>query len=173
MATPFDKAPSGATATATRPAKNGSAKSAAAKSAAAEEEKGGTVDISARRDPFAMPSGGVGDYKFTDFVGELLLIKPVEEDVIATKISADTEVIRVDVVRLENDNERCDDLLVFQSALLRTLRRAMKGPNNWTLGRLEMGEAKNGKSAPYILTVPNEDEIAQAVKVATALNLDL
>lgn len=171
---PFDKGPGGnaATATADKPAaKNGAAKAKATK--AAEVDEGGTVDISPRRDPFAMPSGGGGDYKFTDFLDELLLVKPIEEDIIATKISSETEVMRVDVVRLDNENERCDDLLVFQSALLRTLRRAMRGPNNWTLGRLEMGEAKNGKNAPYILTKPDDDEIAAAIKVATELNLDL
>ncbi len=173
--TPFDKGPRAGT-TGKVPLAKEARKTAPVKGTRKnidEEEVGGTVDLTPRRDPFAMPSGGGGDYKFTEFLGELLLIKPIEEDIIATKISAETEVIRVDVIRLENENERVDDLLVFQSALLRTLRRALRGPNNWTIGRLEMGEEKNGKNAPYILTVPTQDEIEAAVKVAADLGLDL
>lgn len=131
-----------------------------------------TTLASAPRDPFAQPSGA-SDYKFTDWVNELLLVRPYEEDVIKTKISDTTEVIRCDAIRLDNENEVCEDVLVFQSALLRTFRKVLKGPNNWTIGRLEMGEAKNGRSAPYIFTRATEEEIQHGVAVAKELNLQL
>ena len=123
------------------------------------------------RDPFALPSTGGGDYKFTDFLGELLLIRPTSEDVMQTKISPETEVIRADVVRLDNDNEQVEDLLVFQTALIRNLRKVLRGPNEWVLGRLGKGEAKNGKSAPYILDKPTAEDITAAQTVMVELGL--
>ncbi|MGC7255683.1 hypothetical protein RBA19_21375, partial [Mycobacteroides abscessus subsp. massiliense] len=56
------------------------------------------------KDPFAMPGGGGSGYKFTEFEGELLLVKPLERDVVSTEIDANSEVIRCDVIRLENEN---------------------------------------------------------------------
>lgn len=159
---PFDsKKSGGGTATATRPRGGGLA------TANGDDDPAPAKP----RDPFAMPSGGGGDYKFTEFVGELLLCRPTEEDTIDTKLGANTPCIRVDVVRLDNENETVDDMLVFQSALLRTFRKVMKGPNEWVLGRLEMGEAKNGKNAPYILTTPTSDDVVLAQRVMTELGL--
>ena len=123
------------------------------------------------RDPFALPSTGSGDYKFTDFLGELLLIRPTLLDTMATKISAESEVIHCDVIRLDNDNEQVDDLLVFQTALLRSLKAVLRGENDWVLGRLNMGEAKNGKNAPYLLDKPSAEDIAKARGVMEQLGL--
>jgi hypothetical protein len=162
MANPFDtKTKSGGTATAT--------KTKGGLDAANGEEAPVAVGP---RDPFALPStGGGGDYKFTDFMEELLLIRPTSEDVMSTSVSAETEVIRADVVRLDNDNEQVEDLFVFQSALIRNLRKVLRGPNEWVLGRLTKGTAKPGKSAPYILDQPNADEIARAQTVMVQLGL--
>ena len=124
-----------------------------------------------RGDPFTLPSGGGGDYKFTEFVGELLLVKPIEVDTMVTKISPDSEFVRVDVIRLDNDNERADDLLVFGTALIRTFKAVLRGDSEWVLGRLELGEAKNGKNAPYILTQPSDTEIATAQAAMRDLGL--
>lgn len=163
MATnPFDKG--GATATKTRP-------SATKATAADDDDDAAPVDLKAAKDPFAMPGGGGGDYKFTEFLGELLAVKPTEVDIIPTEVSAETEVVRVDVVRLENENEHVEDLLVFQQALRRTLKKVLRGPNEWTLGRLEMGAKKPGKNAPYILTKPTEEEISHASTVLRNLGL--
>ena len=123
------------------------------------------------RDPFALPSSGGGDYKFTEFLGELLLVKPTAVETMPTKISAETEVVRVDVIRLDNNNEQVEDLLVFQSALIRNLKKVLRGPNEWVLGRLEMGEEKNGKNAPYILTQPSAEDISLAQNVMSQLGL--
>lgn len=164
MANPFN-GPKGGTATATRP-------KASAVAVADPEDEGGAVTMtSAPKDPFAMPGGGGSGYKITEFEGELLLIKPIEHDVIATEISAETKTIRCDVIRLENENEQVEDMLVFQMALLRTLGRVLAGPNEWVLGRLGRGTAKKGKSAPWILTTPDEDDIARAQAVMKELGL--
>jgi hypothetical protein len=123
--------------------------------------------------PFAMPpSGGGGDYRISEFLGELLLIQPLEEVTINTKIAPDSPAIRCNVIRLDNDNEQVDDLLVFQVALRNTLRKIMRGPNSWVIGRLELGEAKNGKSAPYQLSDKlTQEEVDNARKVMTHLGL--
>ena len=164
MANPFD-GPKGGTATATRP-------KAAAVAVADPEDEGGVVTIAPKpKDPFATPGGGGGGYKFTEFEGELLLIKPIERDVISTEISAETKTIRCDVIRMDNENEQVDDMLVFQVALLRTLGRVLDGPNEWVLGRLGRGTAKKGKSAPWILTKPDEAESKQAYTVMEQLGL--
>lgn len=158
---PFDNKKSGGTATATRP-RGGLA------TANGDEEP-----TPARRsgDPFAIASSGGGDYKFTEFVGELLLVRPIEAGTMSTKISPESEFVRVDAIRLDNDNERCDDLLVFGSALIRSFKSVLRGDREWVLGRLELGEAKNGKNAPYILSTPNEDEIRHAHAVMDELGL--
>lgn len=158
---PFDNKKSGGTATATRP-RGGLA------TANGDEEP-----TPARRtgDPFALASSGGGEYKFTEFVGELLLVKPIEAGTMQTKISPDSEFVRVDVIRLDNDNEQCSDLLVFGSALIRSFKSVLRGDREWVLGRLDMGEAKNGKNAPYILTTPSEDEITHASGVMDLLGL--
>lgn len=123
------------------------------------------------RDPFAVPSGGGGDYKFTEFVGELLLVRPTEVEVRATSVDPNTECVHVDVIRLDNENEQVDDMLVFGSALIRTFKAVMRGDNDWVLGRLEMGEAKKGRNAPYILTTPTEDDVTQAKSAMSDLGL--
>jgi len=164
-ANPFDK---GNTAVKTRPAKN---EPLAGDEDDIDESDSAPVGIGPKRDPFAMPSGGGGDYKFTEFVGELLLVKPTEVDHVDTQIAADTECVRADVVRLDNENEQVEDLLVFPKALIRTLKKVLRGPNEWVLGRLERGTAKQGKSAPYILSKPTDDEIATASAVMKQLSL--
>lgn len=122
-------------------------------------------------DPFSLPSSGGSDYKFTDFLDELLLVNPVSVETMTTKIAADTEVVRVNVIRLDNNNEQVDDLLVFQSALIRNLKKVLRGPNDWVLGRLAMGSPSPGKNAPYILEKPTAEEIAKAKGVMQQLGL--
>ena len=123
-------------------------------------------------DPFAQPAGP-GEYRIQDMVDERLLVRPYEEDEIKTKISDNTPIIRCDIVRLDNENEQCEDVVIFQTALLRTFRKVLNGDHNWTIGRLEMGEAKNGRSAPYIFTRLEQDDIEHGLAVAKELGLKL
>lgn len=160
MATnPFDQKKTGGAATKTRGG------------LAAANGDGAPIPTRAGGDPFALPTSGVGDYKFNDFLGELLLVRPIEVDTMVTKISPDTEFVRVEVVRLDNENERVDDLLVFGTAVMRTLKAVLRGDSEWVLGRLQMGEAKNGKNAPYILVQPSDADIATAQAAMSQLGL--
>jgi hypothetical protein len=181
-ATPFDNPRGGNTAVAETPVKK--------TGGLASVGEGGEIKASTRkRDPFARPSGGGGDYKMADFIdgnkpgdtGELLLIQPVEVDSMITSASKKdeetgallpSEFVRVNVIRLENDNERADDLLVFWESLRRELKKVLHGPNNWVLGRLAVGSKKPGKNAPYILEQPTEDEYQHAFEVGKQLGLD-
>lgn len=170
MTNPFSGGPKAAT---KAPAKKApAAKTNAAPAAAPDEDDAQPQTLSARRDPFAQPAGP-GEYRIQDMLGEVLLVRPYEEDTMKTKISDNTEVIRCDIVRIDNENEMCEDVLIFQSALLRTFRKVLRGPNNWTIGRLEMGEEKNGRSAPYIFTRVDQEDIDRGLAAAKELGLEL
>lgn len=153
---PFDKAPTGTATKAKLAVANGDAE---------------PTTVSSSADPFSLPSSGGGDYKFTDFLNELLLVNPISVETMATKIAPETEVVRVNVIRLDNQTEQVDDLLVFQTALIRNLKKVLRGPNEWVLGRLTMGAPSPGKNAPYILDKPTAEEIAQAKGVMQVLGL--
>ena len=125
------------------------------------------IGIGGGGDPFAIPSGP-SDYKISDFLHELLLVCPTEVDTMVTKVSGKdgpSEFVRVDVVRLDNNDERVDDMLVFQEALRRTLKKVMRGANRWALGRLELGENKKG-NPPYILVKPEDEADIQRARDA-------
>lgn len=163
---PFGNGPKGGTATKTAPP-------AASQDQDDAADASGPVGIGPKRDPFAMPSGGGSDYKISEFLGELLLVSPTEVDSMVTSVSKDgpSEFVRVDVIRLDNGNERVDDLLVFQEALRRTLKKVLRGDNAWVLGRLEMGTAQKGKNAPYILSKPTEEDVARGQAAYKELGL--
>lgn len=126
------------------------------------------------RDPFAVAtSGNTTDYKVSDFLDELLLVEPIEVDEMVTSASNGQlqEFVRVNVIRLDNENERVENMLVFQVALVSSLKRVLRGENDWVLGRLQLGQAKGGKNAPYLLNPPNEDDIDLAKEVMAQLGL--
>lgn len=115
-------------------------------------------------DPFAMPAGPGSGEKITDFMGELVLVKPVEYLTdLATSIGT-ADAIRVDTVVLtgERQGDLIENMLVFQTALMRDLKRIMEGSSPFLLGKLGKGQAKAGKSAPYIFEQPTEDDITLA-----------
>lgn len=189
MPNPFDtkaKAPAGATATAakraapsTPPRTNGATRTATAKAKPAEGDGFDSVDESgahapgAAGDPFSTPPG-VSEYKITELLGGLLLVKPTEViEEMDTEIGRAENVVRADVVVLTDTNLHEDgqptgevlaagsvveDVLVFQMALKRALLRVMDGPNPFLLGRLGLGNAKKGKNAPYIFERPDEED---------------
>ena len=115
-------------------------------------------------DPFSTPAGA-SEIKINDLVGLLLLVKPTEViDEMTTEIGVAKDVIRADVIILDGDDagSEYEDVLVFQIALKRALKKVLDGANPYLLGRLEMGAKKPGKSAPYIFAQPDEDDIAAA-----------
>ncbi len=111
-------------------------------------------------DPFASPLGPGSGERITHMVGLLLLIAPREYIPKMNTESGETDALRVDVVILDGPaaGHRADQILVFQKALKRDIRAALEGPHPYLLGRLAMGEAAKGKSAPYILREANDQE---------------
>lgn len=173
MSNPFSGGPKTAQKAPAAAAKGkGNGKPTAAAAPAEDAEEPQALTPAAGGDPFAQPAGP-GDYRIQDMVDERLLVRPYEEDVIKTKISDNTPIIRCDIVRLDNENEQCEDVVIFQTALLRTFRKVLNGDHNWTIGRLEMGEEKNGRSAPYIFTRLEQEDIDHGLKVANELGLKL
>lgn len=130
----------------------------------AESTKPAAAERTAGQDPFAMPSGpGSGD-KITDYIGELLLVKPEELiEGLSTSIGV-SDAIRVDVAVLSGDamGTTSEGMLVFQTALMRDLKKVLNGPSPYLLGRLGKGVAKQGKSAPFIFNQPDEEEMELA-----------
>lgn len=183
MPNPFDKGGSTkAPARAAAPARNGNAAKAEPPAPKAKAEAGDGFDsvnedgqhvAGKAGDPFSTPAG-VSEYKITDLVGALLLVKPTEViPEMDTDIGQAENVIRADIVTLndvtiEEDGTELDagtlieDVLVFQMALKRALLRVLDGPNPYLLGRLGRGNAKKGKSAPYIFERPDEDDAVLA-----------
>jgi hypothetical protein len=153
MSSPFDNGP----ATATK---------AKAKAAPATDPFDTGVEVAAppvKGDPFSTP-GGATEHRISDFVGELLLVKPTEDiEEMLTEIGT-TDAVRADITPLTGPNagELCEDMLVFQMALKRSLRKVMNGDKPYLLGRLTMGSKKPGKSAPYIFAEATPEEVAIA-----------
>ena len=124
-------------------------------------------------DPFSTPPG-VSEYKITELVGALMLVKPTEViEQMDTEIGQAENVVRADVTVLEEvelpegagvleAGTTVEDVLVFQMALKRALLRVLDGSNPYLLGRLGMGNAKKGKNAPFIFERPDEDDMTLA-----------
>lgn len=127
----------------------------------AESTKPAEVKASQVADPFASPSGPGSGEKITDYVGELLLVTPEEliENMETSIGTADAVRCNMAVLTGESAGHICEGILVFQTALRRDLIRILDSPNaSMLLGRLGKGEAKKGKSAPYIFEQPTDEE---------------
>lgn len=191
MGNPFDKggatkaapsrnaAPAAKAAPAKAAARNGNAAKPPAAKAQPEQGDGfDSVDetgdhvAGAAGDPFSTPPG-VSEYKITDLVGSLVLVRPTEViEEMDTEIGLAKNVVRADVVTLDGvtledgteleQGTLIEDVLIFQMALKRALLRVIDGPNPYLLGRLGKGNAKKGKSAPYIFERPDEDDATLA-----------
>lgn len=110
--------------------------------------------------PFAAPATQSGDsVKPAELVGHLLIITPLEYKPSIVTSFGDTDAIAVDLIDLTT-NEEFKDVLFFNAALKSSLK-----PNigKVVLAKMNLGAAKPGKSAPYILdAVTDEASIALA-----------
>lgn len=161
MGSPFDNKKSG-TATKT--------KAAAKDEGFATATDDGDVDTtkkSASQDPFAMPPSQA-EIQISDLVGTLVICKPTEViDSMLTSASPEPvkNVIRADITAVDGDyaGQTFEDVLVFQTALKRALLKVLNDETHTRmLGRIEMGQKKPGKNAPYLFSKPDEDDIAAA-----------
>lgn len=147
---------------------------------------GSSAPIAGRpSDPFnaAAPSG-VSGYKPLYFVGQLVLMHATETG--SMKTSSNTaekptsEFVRFDIIPLTapedftftniygdeetcepySPGERLDDVLIFNSALVREGKRMLDNGTAWILGRIVKGNRKEGQSAPYIIVEGDEEDQA-------------
>ena len=111
-------------------------------------------------DPFADPTSGSGE-KVADLLGMLVLVTPTEYvEGMQTEIGT-SNAVRADTVLLDGprQGEVVDNMLFFQKALSRDLLAIMRNPAaSMLIGRIGKGEAKAGKSAPYIFLKATDDE---------------
>lgn len=114
-------------------------------------------------DPFSSPTGG-GGARVSDYLGCLMLVKPLEFIAQMQTSIGSSDTIRGDAYILDGPNpgEEVTDMLFFQQALRRDLDRTMRGSSPYLLGRLARGVAKPGKSAPWIFETPTEADAALA-----------
>lgn len=121
-------------------------------------------------DPFSLPSGGGSEVKITEFVGELMLVKPTEFLPGFATSFGETDTIRADVTFLtgERQGETEEEMLIFQRPLVRALKKVHEGANPYLLGRLGKGTARQGQSAPYIFEVPEQEDITLAQQYLAA-----
>lgn len=115
-------------------------------------------------DPFSLPPAP-SKIQISDLVGTLVLVRPTEViEEMQTEIGKAENVVRADITAVDGDlgGQLFEDVLVFQTALKRALLKVLDGPNPLLLGRIEMGQKKPGKNAPYLFGKPNDDDIAAA-----------
>lgn len=110
---------------------------------------------------------GTGDrVDLKELNGSLLYIsvKELVKDVVTEY--GPTDAIRCDVAVLDGTKkaESYTDTLIFPSVLVGQLKSAVGSVDPNIVGRLGQGLAKPGRSAPWILNEPTQDDLAVAVK---------
>jgi hypothetical protein len=93
------------------------------------------------------PSEG-GSVKVADLAGHLLIIEPTEYKSEIQTVHGVTDAVAVNIVDLDANNNRHDNVLFFNVALKNALRNKV---GQKVLARIGQGTAKPGKSAPWIL----------------------
>lgn len=127
----------------------------------------GNVGAMASSDPYSasIPSTASG-VRMSDpgIIDQLLLVEPTEyiPSMMTSASREPTDVIRANILPLTGEltGQLQEDVLIFQEALKRELKKTYQGPNRWLLAYHHMGTAKPGQSAPYIFTPPNEEQVA-------------
>jgi len=121
--------------------------------------------------PFSTPSSS--EKVITEEnLGRLMLITPKEVLASVPTIHGDKEVLVADVTLLARGAEEkvavFTDVRIFQGVLIGKLKTSIGKPMP-VLGTLAKGEAKKGKSAPWVIDAPLEHEIKVALDYWNAL----
>jgi hypothetical protein len=111
---------------------------------------------------FEAPSTTTESVKVADLNGKLLIIEPVEYKTGIQTVHGDADAIEVNLVNLD-DNTEHNNVLFFNVALKNALKSKV---GHKVLARIGQGQAKPGKSAPWILIDATGD--ADAVAKANA-----
>lgn len=122
-------------------------------------------------DPFATPKG-IGDgERITDFIGNLLLIKPTEFISQMGTSQGPSDAVRVDMAVLDDPEEIGKvviGVLLFQQALRREAKAILDDPMKmYLIGRLHKGKTGNNNDL-YTFTTPTEEEINLARQFVAA-----
>lgn len=116
---------------------------------------------------FADPTGGGDQWKAAEHVGRLVaFVEPSRESDIPTKFGTTEATKCAYIVVLDGANPGTvfDNPLVFGNIS----RDAYSNGEKIVLGRVAIGQAKAGQSAPYILNAATDDDKALADKWFTA-----
>lgn len=107
---------------------------------------------------FAAPLTAAAGPKPADLAGQLLIITPLEYRKDIDTVNGKADAISCDVVNLDKGEEH-SDVLFFNIAI----RGALKGLlGQKVLCRIQQGQAKPGKTAPWILVDASTDAAAVA-----------
>ena len=118
-------------------------------------------------DDFETPAAANGDeFKPAAHKGELLLIDVLEHVETITTEFGEARPIRCNIAVLDGEHKGdvAEDTLLFGVALINSLKGKV---GKKVLGRLGQGVAKPGRSAPWLLDDPTEDDKATARKYLT------
>jgi hypothetical protein len=102
-----------------------------------------------------------GSVRVADLAGHLLIIEPIEYKSEIQTVHGPADAVAVNLIDLDANNSRHDNVLFFNVALKNALRNKL---GQKVLARIGQGTAKPGKSAPWILL----DATGNAADVAKA-----
>lgn len=111
---------------------------------------------------FSAPSTSTESVKVADLNGHLLIIEPIEYKTGITTVHGDADAIEVRINDLDTNTSH-DSVLFFNVALKNALKTKI---GQKVLAKIGQGQAKPGKSAPWILIDATGD--ADAVAKANA-----
>jgi hypothetical protein len=102
-------------------------------------------------DPFASPAG-VGGHSLKDDLGAAVLVRPESFTKDMQTSSGLSDVIRCDWAVLDGPNagQLRANSLIFNKGAVRDLNKVLNGTQKFLVGRVAMGVAKTGQSAPVI-----------------------
>lgn len=117
---------------------------------------------------FQQPSAGGDQVKVAELVGSLVLIYVLEarQGISTTFGPSDAVAVDLHVLQGPNAGESYENTLIFQKALIGSLKSAVGGEP--VLARIGTGIAKPGQSAPYVLQPHTASDAAMATAWITA-----
>ena len=105
-------------------------------------------------------------------VGNAVLVRPTEYIQSMNTAHGVTDVVRADWIVLSGPNQgkTVNGSLIFGKVLKSELRSIMGTPKPMMVAVIGRGEAKNGKSAPYLFAAADDATKALAAQAASAHN---
>lgn len=109
--------------------------------------------------------------KFSNDTGAAVIIKATNFVSQMSTSHGPTDAVEAEWIVLDGPNQGAKRSgLIFATVVVKALHNGLQNGRPLTVGVIARGEAKNGKSAPYLLNEANEDQINLAVQAAQAFN---